>query len=100
MRHFKLPLIVTGIMFALVLTLGVAGAIAIAQSGGSNREKEARAQMLGSGSAMLLGVVVAPFWWIAAAKLGKERRAAKKSAARPALPATKSGGAPLPPRRR
>ena len=100
MRHFKLPLIVTAIAFVLVLVTGITGAIWISESSGSNREKETRAQMLGSGSAMLLGIIVAPFWLLAASKVGKERRAAKQAAAQRTRRPEQSITASLPPRKR
>ena len=100
MRYFKLPLIVTGIALVLVMALGIAGAIWIAESSGTGREKEARAQMLGAGAATLLCVVVAPFWLFAAAKVGKERRAAKLAATRPVPRSTRATSSPMPPRRK
>jgi hypothetical protein len=103
MRRFKLPLIVTGIAFVLMVAIAIGGMILIAQSGASNREKEARAQALGSGSATLLCMIVAPFWLFEAAKIGKERRAAKQMSVqrRDRLAQSVQNGSPsLPPRRR
>jgi hypothetical protein len=99
MRHFKLPILVTVVAFVLVMAIGIGGTIWITQSAGSNREKETRAQMLGSGSAMLLGVIVAPFWFYAAAKVGKERRAAKKAPVRQTVGTARGSSPSLPPRR-
>jgi Na+-driven multidrug efflux pump len=100
LRRFKLPLIVTGIAFVLMVAIAVGGMIFIAQSGASNREKEARAQALGSGSAMLLCIIVAPFWLFEAAKIGKERRAAQQKPVRAAARSVQQSTASLPPRRR
>lgn len=80
MRHFRLPLVVTGITLALVLMLGIAGVAWIHRSAGSQREKELRSQRLGSGAATATSLVIAPFWVFAAARLGKERRAAGDAA--------------------
>ena len=74
MRDFKLPLIVTGAALAVALVFGLAAVTWIHQSKSSSREKELRAQRLGSGVAIATCVVVAPFWLIAAAKVGKRRR--------------------------
>lgn len=82
MRHFKLPLIVTAITLSLAIVLGVAAILFISQSSGSRRQKQARAEMLGSGTATLACIVIAPFWIMAAAKAGKERRAAADAARR------------------
>ncbi len=82
MRHFKLPLIVTGIVLPLVLVLGIVGVTWIHQSPISNREKELRGQKLGSGAATMMCVVIGPFWLYAAAKFGKERRAARATPGR------------------
>jgi hypothetical protein len=75
MRHFKLPLIVTGVALALTLILGIVTVTWIDGSPLSNRQKEQRAQRLGTGAAAVLCVVVAPFWLASAARLGKQRRA-------------------------
>jgi hypothetical protein len=74
MRDFKLPLIVTGAALALALVFGLVAITWIHQSKISSREKELRAQRLGSGVAVATCVVVAPFWLITAAKVGKQRR--------------------------
>ena len=80
MRHFKLPLIVTGIVFVLAIGLGIAGVTMIHRSAESNRVKKARAEMLGSGVAFGVCFVIFPFWILAASKFGKERRAAREAA--------------------
>ena len=79
MRHFKLPLIVTGVTLTLALVMGLTAVLWINQLAISNRQKEDRAAKLGSGVATLTCVVVAPFWFVAAARLGKERRAAREA---------------------
>lgn len=81
MRHFKLPLIVTGIVLALTLVLGLAVVTWIHQSPISDREKMERSAKLGAGMATAMCVVIAPFWFVAAAKVGKERRMAKAALA-------------------
>ncbi|GDY23864.1 hypothetical protein LBMAG56_52110 [Verrucomicrobiota bacterium] len=84
MRHFKLPLIATAIVFVLAIGVGVFGLIKIDRSGKSNQEKKERAELLGGGVATLVCFIIFPFWIFAAAKVGKERRAAleaKKQAA-------------------
>lgn len=80
MRHFKLPLIVTGVVVALALVFGLAAVTWIHQSKLSDRKKLARAQMLGAGTAVTTCLVIVPFWLFAAAKVGKERRARKAAA--------------------
>jgi hypothetical protein len=79
MRHFKLPLIVTGVAVTLVMVIGLATLIWIGQLPIPNRQKADRAAKLGAGAGVLTGVVVAPFWIVAAAKVGKERRAARET---------------------
>ena len=76
MRHFKLPLIVTGIVFVLAIGLGLAAVTLIHRSGKSNQEKKERAELLGGGVAFATAIILFPFWIFAAAKVGKERRAA------------------------
>ena len=76
MRHFKLPLIVTAIALILGIGVGVFGITQIHRSGKSNQEKKARAEMLGGGVALSVCFIIFPFWIFAAAKGGKERRAA------------------------
>jgi len=79
-RHFRLPLITTGIVFLLVLILGIVGVTMIHRSDGSRRRKHERARELGSGMGVATCLVVAPFWLVAAAKVGKERREAREAA--------------------
>lgn len=76
MRYFKFPLIVTGIAFALMLVLGVIGLVVVDRSSRNEQEKIARGKLLGQGLGTLTCLVVAPFWILAAAKMGKDRRAA------------------------
>ena len=83
MRHFKLPLIVTGITLALALITGIALVTWIHKSKISDRQKAERAQNLGAAVAVTTSLVIAPFWLFAAAKVGKERRAARDAAELP-----------------
>ena len=76
MRHFKLPLIVTGIAFLLFIGVGIGIITSIHKSTASAAAKQERAGKLGGGLGLLMCLVVAPFWLVAAAKVGKERRAA------------------------
>jgi hypothetical protein len=76
MRYFRLPLIVTGVAIVVFLILGITGIIMIDRTARNDQEKVARGTLLGQGLGTLLSFVVAPFWIIAAAKMGKERRAA------------------------
>ncbi len=75
-KHFKRPLKVTAIVFPLMLVIGIIGVTMIHQSGDSNRKKMQRASMLGSGVATMGCIIIAPFWLIAAARIGAERREA------------------------
>ena len=77
MRHFKLPLIVTAVTLLLAVVVGLAAVTWVHQSGLPRREKNLRAQALGAGTATATCVVIAPFWLVAAGRVGKERRAAK-----------------------
>ncbi len=77
MRHFKLPLIVTGITLLLAVLIGIAIVTWILRSPISNQQKTERAQKLGGAVALTTCLVIAPFWLVAAAKVGKERRAAR-----------------------
>ena len=45
MRHFKRPLLITGITFLVALVVGIAVVTVIYKSTASNREKQARAEM-------------------------------------------------------
>jgi hypothetical protein len=74
MKRFKVPLIATAVAFVLMLIVGIVAITMITNSSGSSREKTQRAQMAGAGVATLGGICIAPFWLLAAAKLGKERR--------------------------
>jgi hypothetical protein len=77
-RHFRVPLIVTGIVLALALLLGIAGVTWVHRTETSSRRRTERAQQLGRGMALATCLVVAPFWLAAAAKVGKARRKAKR----------------------
>jgi cytochrome bd-type quinol oxidase subunit 2 len=72
--EFRLPIRVTLIAFALAIVLVIAGSTWIYMSETSSRRANRRAEMMGSGLAVLMCVVVAPFWLTAAGKVGKERR--------------------------
>jgi hypothetical protein len=80
MRHFKRPLIVTGIVFALALVFGITAVTMIHRAKLSNREKALRAGQLGTGTAGVSLLIITPFWLLAAGKVGKERRAARDAA--------------------
>jgi hypothetical protein len=75
MHHFKIPMIVTAVTLLVAILVGVAGMAMILNSRGSTRTRNERASQLGAGLGIATGVISAPFWWFAAAKLGKERRA-------------------------
>ena len=83
MHHFKLPMIVTAVTLLVAVLVGVAGMAMIVSSKESSRTKKERASMLGSGLGIATGVISAPFWWFAAAKLGKERRARLEAERKP-----------------
>ena len=87
MRHFKLPLIVTGIALLLAVVVGIVIISSIHNSQASNREKNERAQMAGGGVAIATLAVITPFWLIAAAKVGKQRREAQQFGSRTRHPA-------------
>ena len=76
-HHFKFPLKVSGIAFLIALVIVIAGSTWIYQQKISDRQKQERAAMFGSGLGMFTSLVIAPFWLIAAGKIGKERRAAR-----------------------
>ena len=77
MRQFKLPLIVTGIALAVALIVGIVGVTCIHREKISSRKKTARAQRFGAGVGLATCLVAAPFWLVAAAKVGKKRREAR-----------------------
>jgi hypothetical protein len=74
MKHFKLSLIVTAIVLPAMIIGVVISFVWLNSLSISNREKAARAEKLGTGIATLGCVVMAPFWLVSAANLGKERR--------------------------
>lgn len=75
MRHFKLPLIITGVTLFVAIAAGLGVITWIHKSKLSDREKAERAQKLGGGFAIVTLLIIAPPWLFAAAKFGKERRA-------------------------
>ncbi len=75
MRHFKLPLIVTGITLAVALIASIVIVTVIHRAKISNREKKARAEKLGGGVSVGVLLIITPFWLIGASRFGKERRA-------------------------
>ena len=75
MHHFKIPMIVTAVTLLVAILVGVGGMAMILNSPGTSRTRNERASMLGGGLGIATGVISAPFWLFAAAKLGKERRA-------------------------
>jgi hypothetical protein len=79
MRHFKLPLIITGITVLVALVVGIGVATWIYKAKISDRQKKARAEQLGSGIGLITFLLIAPPWIFAAAKVGKERRAKKEA---------------------
>jgi hypothetical protein len=82
MRHFKLPLIVTGITLLLAIIVGVVIITSIHNSQDSNSRKIERAQMAGGAVAIAALVVITPLWLLAAAKVGRQRREARQSGSR------------------
>jgi Na+/H+-translocating membrane pyrophosphatase len=81
MRHFKLPLLVTGVAL-LALIVGTVIVTSIHRSKSSGARKLERAQMAGGAVAVITVVVIAPFWLIAAARVGRERRQARDGRSR------------------
>ncbi|MSR80175.1 MAG: hypothetical protein EXS11_05550 [Gemmataceae bacterium] len=80
MHHFKLSLIVTGIVVVLVVIAGGVGIYYIDKNSKSDQEKRVRGERLGMGIGTFAGILVAPFWLFAAAKMGKEKRLAMAEA--------------------
>ena len=81
MRNFRTAIIATCVAFVLAIGGGAYGLYHIHKTGKSDNEKRKRAELLGSGIATLTGIVIAPFWLIAAARVGAARRAAKENKA-------------------
>ena len=79
-QEFKLPIRVTAIALGLALVAVVAGSSWIYMSTSSNSKAMRRAEMMGTGVAVMTCLAVAPFWLMASAKVGEERRAAKLAA--------------------
>ncbi|MDH3584065.1 MAG: hypothetical protein OER86_07610 [Phycisphaerae bacterium] len=84
MQHFKRPLIITGVAIAVALVLGIGAATWIYNSDISARKQHERAEMLGGGLGLTACLVAAPFWFAAAARVGRERREAHKAGSRSA----------------
>ncbi len=61
MRHFKLPIIVTGITLLVAIIAGVVVVTSIYKAKISDREKKARAEMLGGGMAIGVLMIIFPF---------------------------------------
>lgn len=80
--EFKLPIRVTAIAFGVVLVLVIAGSTWIYMSESSSSRANRRAEMLGSGLAVMTCLVIAPFWLVAAGKVGQERRGQRLAARR------------------
>lgn len=80
MRHFKLPLIITSVTLVIAVAAGIGVVTWIHKSKISDREKKARAEMLGGGFGILTLIIITPPWLFAAAKFGKERRAQQEAA--------------------
>lgn len=79
---FRLPIRVTVIAFVVAIVLVIAGSTWIFMSESSASRANRRAEMMGSGVAVLMCVVIAPFWLTAAGKVGKERREQRLAAAK------------------
>jgi len=79
MRHFKLPLIITGVTLFVAVVAGIGVVTWIYKSKISDREKKARAEKLGAGFGGVTLLIITPSWLFAAAKFGKERRAAQEA---------------------
>jgi flagellar basal body-associated protein FliL len=79
MRHFKLPIIITGITLFVAVAAGIGVVTWIYKSKISDREKTERAQKLGGAFAIVTLLIITPPWLFAAAKFGKERRAQQEA---------------------
>ena len=79
LHHFKRPLRVTGIALALALIFGLALSVVIYRQKISDRAKIESMQLFGGGLGGITTLVVVPFWLAAAARVGRERRAARES---------------------
>ena len=80
--EFKLPLRITALALGLAFVVVIAGATWIYMSESSSSRANRRAEMMGSGLAVVTCLVVAPFWLVAAGKVGKERREQRLAARR------------------
>lgn len=79
-QHFKRPLRITGIATGIALVICVALGTKIHREKIGDRAKIARVQMMGRGLGLMTALLVAPFWLIAAARVGKVRRAIRDAA--------------------
>lgn len=78
MSRFKVPMIATAIILVLALVVSIGMITWVHGLKIPERQKQERAQKLGGGVGVATVVAIAPFWLIAAAKLGKERRETAK----------------------
>ncbi|MFM8469084.1 MAG: hypothetical protein ACKODH_03810, partial [Limisphaerales bacterium] len=78
--HFKLPLIITSVTLVIAVAAGIGVVTWIHKSKISDREKKARAEMLGGVMMISVRMPNPPPWLFAAAKFGKERRAQQEAA--------------------
>ena len=78
MKPFKLPIIATGIVFLSMVIVGILSIVLIHNSSLTSHKKAQRASLAGAAVATVGCVVIAPFWFVAAAKVGKERREKKR----------------------
>lgn len=72
--EFRLPIRVTVIAFVVALVVVISGSTWIYMFESSSRRANRRAEMMGTGLAVVTSLVVAPFWLMAAGKVGQERR--------------------------
>jgi flagellar basal body-associated protein FliL len=80
--HFKRPLKITLITFCVMLLLVIAGATWVHFSKTSDRRRKEYASLMGSGLGLVTFVVIAPFWFSAAARIGKEKREARNKSSK------------------
>lgn len=83
MRAFRLQLIVTAIVLAAAIVFGLVTLTVIHKAKISDRQKVLRVQKLGTGTAMISLLIIAPFWLVAASKVGAARRKARENAQTP-----------------
>jgi len=80
--EFRLPIRVTVIAIVLALVVVIAGSTWIYMSESSGSRANRRAEMMGTGLAVMTCLVVAPFWLVAAGKVGQDRREQRLAAKR------------------